>query len=68
MMQFLMAGALFLLAVARVPAVARNGKDPVFLAAMFAGLSSVLGNPGVYLFTDALLGGINLAKLAVNTS
>ncbi|WP_427007603.1 hypothetical protein [Pseudarthrobacter sp. H2] len=67
MMHFLMAGALFLLALARVPAVARNGKDPVFLAAMFAGSSSLLGNPGVYLFTDALLGGTNLAKLAVNT-
>jgi hypothetical protein len=67
MTQFLMAGALFLLALARVPAVIRTGKDLVFLAALFAGASSVLANPAVYLFTDALLGGINLAKLAVNT-
>jgi hypothetical protein len=67
MMQFLMAGALFLLALARVPAVIRTGKDPVFLAAVFAGVSSTLTNPAVYLFTDALLGGTNLAKLAVNT-
>jgi hypothetical protein len=67
MMQFLMAGALFLLALARVPAVVRNGRDLVFLAAIFAGASSALGNPSVYLFTDAVLGGTNLAKLAVNT-
>lgn len=67
MTQFLMAGALFLLALARVPAVIRTGKDLVFLAAIFAGASSLLANPAVYLFTDALLGGTNLAKLAVNT-
>lgn len=67
MMQFLTAGALFLLALARVPAQRRSGGDPVFLAAVFAGTSSLLVNPGVYLVVDGLLGGTNLAKLAVNT-
>lgn len=67
MTQFLMAGALFLLAAVRIPARLKNGKDPVLLAAVFAGLSSVLSNPQVYLFMDGLLGGFNLVKLAVNT-
>jgi hypothetical protein len=67
MMQFIMAGALFLLGVARIPAIRRNGRDPVFMAAIFAGASSLLGSPNVYLAVDALLGGFNLVRLAVNT-
>jgi hypothetical protein len=67
MMQLLMAAALFLLAVARVPALRRNGRDTVFLAALFAGASSILLNPAVYVFVDRLAGGVNLAKLALNT-
>lgn len=67
MMHFMMAGALFLLALARIPAVRKNPRDPVFLAAIFAGVSSLLTNPGVYLYVDTRLGGTNLAKLAVDT-
>lgn len=67
MMQLVMAGALFLLAFARVPALARNRKDMVFGAAIFAGTSSLLSSPSVYYFIDMALGGINLAKLAVNS-
>jgi hypothetical protein len=67
MIQFLMAGALFLLAVVRIPALLKNGRDPVLLASVFAGLSSILGNPVVYLALDPLFGGFNLVKLAVNT-
>ncbi|GAP53812.1 hypothetical protein AHiyo6_03770 [Arthrobacter sp. Hiyo6] len=66
MMQLLMAGALYLLALARVPALARNRTDAVFLAAIFAGTAAVLMNPAVYVFADTLLGGINLVKLALN--
>ncbi len=67
MMQFVMAGALFLLALARIPAVRANGRDPVFQAAVFSGASSLLGNPGLYLAVDAVLGGFNLTKLAINS-
>lgn len=67
MMQLVMAGALLLLALARIPAVRNNGRDPVFLAAVFACASSVLGSPGVYVVVDFLVGGFNLVRLAVNT-
>ncbi|MCU1531583.1 MAG: hypothetical protein JWO49_1154 [Arthrobacter sp.] len=66
-MQLIMAGALLLLALARVPAFRKNGRDPVFLAAAFAGVSSALAAPAVYFAVDALLGGMNVAKLAVNS-
>lgn len=67
MMHLMMAGALFLLAAARVPALRRHGRDTVFMAAVFAGMSGLLGNVPVYFFVDGLLGGINLAKLAMNS-
>ena len=67
MTQILMAAALFVLAAARVPALRRNGSDTVFLAAVFAGASSLLLNPAIYMAADSALGGINLAKLALNS-
>lgn len=67
MMHLMMAGALFILAAARVPALRRNGRDTVFMAAVFAGMSGLLGNVPVYFFVDGLLGGINLGKLAMNS-
>jgi hypothetical protein len=67
MTQLLMAAALFVLAAARVPALRRNGSDTVFLAAVFAGASSLLLNPAIYMAADSALGGINLAKLALNS-
>jgi hypothetical protein len=63
MIQIVMAGALLLLAVARVPAMARNGKDTVFYAAIFEGAAMLLIDPDVYSTTDAILGGVNLIKL-----
>lgn len=67
MIQLLMAAALFVLAAARIPALRRNGHDTVFLAAVFAGASSVLIHPAVYLAVDSAVGGINLTKLALNS-
>lgn len=67
MMHLLMAGALYILAAARIPALRRNGHDTVFMAAVFAGTSGLLGNVPVYFFVDGLLGGINLGKLAMNS-
>lgn len=67
MMQLMMAGALYLLALARIPALARNRTDAVFLAAIFAGTAAVLMNPEVYVFTDTSLGGANLVKLVLNS-
>ncbi|MDQ0209542.1 hypothetical protein [Arthrobacter bambusae] len=63
MIQIVMAGALLLLAIARVPAMTRNGKDTVFYAAVFEAGAMVLIDPDVYTTTDALLGGVNLIKL-----
>lgn len=68
MIQIMMAVALFILALARIPAVRRNGNDPVFLAAVFAGTSSLLLSPVVYYPVDRILGGISLTKLALNSS
>jgi hypothetical protein len=67
MTQVLMACALFVLAAARVPARRRNGEDPVFMAALFAGASSLLTAPVVYTDVDPVLGGINITKLALNS-
>lgn len=67
MMHLMMAGALYVLAAARIPALRRNGHDTVFMSAVFAGTSGLLGNVPVYFFVDGLLGGINLAKLAMNS-
>lgn len=67
MMHLMMAAALFLLAVARVPALRRNGRDTVFMAGLFAGMSALLGNVPVYFFVDGALGGFNLGKLAMNS-
>ncbi|MCB5281120.1 hypothetical protein [Arthrobacter sp. ES1] len=67
MTQILMAVALFILAAARVPSLRRNGKDTVFMAAVFAGASSLLISPPVYLAVDPALGGINITKLALNS-
>lgn len=68
MIQLVMAAVLLVLAVARIPAMARNGRDTVFLAALFAGIASVLMSPAVYAAVDDLVGGINLVKLALNSS
>jgi hypothetical protein len=67
MTQVLMACALFVLAAARVPARRRNGEDPVFMAALFAGASSLLTAPVVYTVVDPVLGGINVTKLVLNS-
>ncbi|HEX9228186.1 MAG TPA: hypothetical protein VF885_16510 [Arthrobacter sp.] len=63
----MMSAALFVLAVARVPALRRHGGDTVFMAGLFAGMSALLGNVPVYFFVDGVLGGINLGKLAMNS-
>src|SRR6478609_4918880 len=68
MIQLVMAAVLFVLAAARVPAVVRNGRDTVFLAAVFAGMASLLLSPAVYATLDAGLGGMNVVKLALNSS
>jgi hypothetical protein len=67
MIQIFMAGALALLALARVPALRRNSRDPVFFAAAFAGASSLLLSPDVYFAVDRILGGFNLTRLAINS-
>lgn len=67
MIQLLMAASLALLALARVPALRRNGKDTVFMAAVFAGAGSLLASPVVYLPVDTFFGGINLIKLILNS-
>jgi hypothetical protein len=61
MIQLLMAAVLFVLAAARIPAVVRNGRDTVFLAALFAAIGSVLMSPAVYATVDAHIGGMNVA-------
>ena len=68
MIELVMTAVLFVLAAARIPAVVRNGRDTVFLAAIFAGSSSVLMSPAVYAMLDDSLGGINVVKLALNSS
>lgn len=68
MIQIFMAGALILLALARVPALRKSGRDPVFFAAAFAGLSSLLLSPHAYFAVDQVLGGFNLTRLAINSS
>jgi len=68
MIQLVMAAVLFVLAAARIPAMGRKGRDTVFLAALFAGVGSVLMSPAVYAAVDSSIGGINLAKLALHTS
>ncbi|HEX9228802.1 MAG TPA: hypothetical protein VF885_19550 [Arthrobacter sp.] len=67
MTQLIMAAALLLLAAARIPAMRRTGKDAVFLAAAFAGASSLLLSPLVYIPVDTAVGGINLTKLVLNS-
>lgn len=62
-----MAAALFALAAARVPALRRNGKDTVFLAGLFAGLSSLLLSPMVYFAVDPFIGGVNFSKVLLNS-
>ncbi|MGO4807501.1 hypothetical protein AB4089_20550 [Arthrobacter sp. 2MCAF15] len=68
MIQLLMAAVLFVLAAVRIPAVIRNGRDTVFLAAVFAGIASVLMSPAVYATVDAVIGGTNVVKLALHSS
>ena len=67
MTQILMAAALFLLAGARVPAHRRNRSDLVFLLAAYGCIGSLLMSPAVYVPVDALLGGMNLIKLILNS-
>ncbi|MET3809153.1 hypothetical protein [Arthrobacter sp. UYEF3] len=67
MIPFIMAGALFALAAARIPSLSRNGKDAVFMAGLFAGASCLLLAAPVYLAIDPVLGGVNLAKLVLNS-
>lgn len=66
-MHLLTATALYVLALARIPAMLRFGKDRVFLAAMLAGTAALLISPTVYIFVDDLLGGHNVAKLIQHT-
>jgi hypothetical protein len=68
MIQLITAAVLFVLAAARIPAMGRNGRDTVLLAALFAGVGSVLMSPAVYAAADHLVGGINLANLAMHSS
>lgn len=63
MIQLLMAAALAVLAVARLPVLLRQGNDTVLGAAASACGAALLTNPGVYLFVDHRLGGFNLARL-----
>jgi hypothetical protein len=67
MIQVFTACTLLILAAARLPARRRNGKDTVFVAALFAAASSLLLEPDIYRAVDAALGGINIAKLAANS-
>lgn len=67
MTQLLMACTLFILAAARVPSLRRKGKDPVFMAAVFAGASSLLMVPAVYTVVDAVIGSMNITKLVLNS-
>lgn len=60
--------ALFGLAAARVTPLRRNGKDDVFAAAMFAACSTMLVDTRVYVAVDHVLGGVNVAKLLINSS
>lgn len=59
--------ALFGLAAARVTPLRRNGKDDVFAAAMFAAVSTLLLDERVYVAVDQALGGVNVAKLMINS-
>lgn len=67
MTQLLMAGALVLLAVARIPALRRNRTDLVFSCAVYGGMGSLLMSPIVYVPVDTALGGMNLVKLVLNS-
>lgn len=67
MIQLLMAAALATLAAARLPVLVRKGRDTVFIAAVLACGAALLSNPGVYTVTDRALGGINLARLAMQS-
>lgn len=68
MIQLLMTAALVILAAARVPVLLQKGTDTVFAAALYAGGAAVLTNPQVYVFVDSLLGGVNLARLVLQTN
>jgi uncharacterized membrane protein len=68
MMQLIMAAALYLLGLARVPALLKSGRDPVFAAALLTGTAALLTSPAVYPAVDQALGGQNVAKLAQHTS
>jgi hypothetical protein len=61
--QLLMAAALAVLAAARLPVLIRHRKDTVFVAAGCACGAALLTNPGVYVFVDHALSGINLTRL-----
>src|SRR6478735_1969492 len=67
MMQLLIASALYLLAVSRIPAMLRFGKDTVFFSGMLTGTAALLTTPAVYVVVDQLVGGRNLTKLALHT-
>jgi hypothetical protein len=68
MMQLFMAAALYLLGLARVPALLKSGRDPVFMAALLTGTAALLTSPAAYPVVDQALGGQNVAKLAQHTS
>ncbi|QOD06100.1 hypothetical protein [Pseudarthrobacter sp. BIM B-2242] len=59
--------ALFGLAAARVKPLRANGRDDVFAAAMFAGVSTLLVDTRVYFVVDQVLGGVNVTKLLINS-
>jgi len=68
MMQLFMAAALYLLGLARLPALLKSGRDPVFMAALLTGTAALLTSPAAYPVVDQALGGQNVAKLAQHTS
>ena len=67
MMQLVIASALYLLAVSRIPAMLRFGKDTVFFSGMLTGTAALLTSPAIYIFVDQLVGGHNFAKLLLHT-
>lgn len=54
--------------LARSPALARNPRDPVFYAALFALLAMTLNETHVFAAVEGLLGGIELTRLIIHLS
>jgi hypothetical protein len=67
MMQLLTAITLYMLAVARIPAMIRSKRDTVFIAGFLAGTSALFTVPAIYTVVDPALGGRNWVKLGIHT-